>query len=125
MHVATADLRTSSRLLTIVDPDELRYLIDAGADISVLPLSAEDRQNASVGILQAANGSSIHTFGERSVQVVFGLAKAFTWTVTIAEVSPIIGADFLRYFGLLVYVERKRLMNISHRSGLVQTFGCI
>ena len=91
----------------------MSYLIDTGAQISVLPLRPGDRLNASDGIkLQAANGSSIRTFGDRSVQLDLGLAKAFTWKFTIADVSkPIIGADFLRYFGLLVDVGRKRLMD--------------
>ena len=112
---ATTDLRAStSRLLTIADPvSKLSYLIDTGAEISVLPPRPGDRLNASDGIkLQAANGSSIRTFGDRSVQLDLGLAKAFTWKFTIADVSkPIIGADFLRYFGLLVDVGRKRLMD--------------
>ena len=112
---ATTDLRAStSRLLTIADPvSKLSYLIDTGAEISVLPPCHGDRLNASDGIqLQAANGSSIRTFGDRSVQLDLGLAKAFTWKFTIADVSkPIIGADFLRYFGLLVDVGRKRLMD--------------
>ena len=91
----------------------MSYLIDTGAEISVLPPRPGDRLNASDGIkLQAANGSSIRTFGDRSVQLDLGLAKAFTWKFTIADVSkPIIGADFLRYFGLLVDVGRKRLMD--------------
>ena len=87
----------------------MSYLIDTGADISVLPPLPGDRLNASDSIkLQAANGSSIRTFGDRSVQLDLGLAKAFTWKFTIADVSkPIIGADF----GLLVDVGRKRLMD--------------
>ena len=112
---ATPDLRVStSLLLTIADPvSKLSYLIDTGAEISVLPPCPGDRRNASGGIqLQAANGSSIRTFGERSVQLDLGLAKSFTWKFTIAEVTkPIIGADLLRYFGLLVDVGRKRLMD--------------
>ena len=98
----------------IADPEsKLSYLIDTGAEISVLLLCPGDRRNASGGIqLQAANGTSIRTFGERSVQLDLGLAKSFTWKFTIAEVTkPIIGADFLRYFGLLVDVGRKRLMD--------------
>ena len=112
---ATPDLRVfTSRLLTIADPvSKLSYLIDTGAEISVLPPCPGDRRNASGGIqLQAANGSSIRTFGERSVQLDLGLAKSFKWKFTIAEVTkPIIGADFLRYFGLLVDIGRKRLMD--------------
>ena len=46
------------------------------------------------------------------MQLYIGLAKAFMWQFTITEVTkPIIGADFLRYFGLLVDVGRKRLMD--------------
>ena len=52
------NLVKSSRLLTIADPvSKLSYLIDTGAEISVLPPCPEDRRNASGGIqLQAANG---------------------------------------------------------------------
>ena len=91
----------------------LSYLIDTGAEISVLPPSTDDRRHPSSGLkLQAANGSAIRTYGERSVKVDLGLAKSFIWTFTIAEVSkPIIGADFLRHFGLLVDLGRKRLMD--------------
>ena len=79
----------------------------------MVPPCHEDRRKPSAGVqLQAANEMSIRTFGEKSVQLDLGLAKTFTWTFTIAEVSkPIIGADFLRYFGLLVDVGRKRLMD--------------
>ena len=61
----------------MADPvSKLSYLIDTGAEISVLPPCPEDRHNSSGGIqLQAANGSSIRTFGERSVQLYLGLAK--------------------------------------------------
>ena len=46
------------------------------------------------------------------MQLDLWLAKSFTWTFTSAEVTkPIIGADFLRYFGLLIDVGRKRLMD--------------
>ena len=62
--------------------------------------------------LHAANGSSIQTFGRRSVKIELGLAKPFTWNFTIADVTkPILGADFLRYYGLLVDLGRKRLMD--------------
>ena len=114
---ATTDLRASTnRLLTIADPvSKLSYLIDTGAVISVLPPRPCDRLNASDGVkLQAASGSSIRTYGERSVQLDIGLAKGFTWKFTIADVTkPIIGADFLRYFGRLVDVGRKRLVDAS------------
>ena len=125
---ATTDLRAStSRLLTIADPvSKLSYLIDTGAEISVLPPRDGDRLNASDGIkLQAANGSSIRTFCDRSVQLDLALAKAFTWKFTIADVSkPIIGADFLRYFGLLVDVGRKRLLDAETLLTVPASYRC-
>ena len=61
---------------------------------------------------QAANGSSIQTFGRRPVKVELGLAKPFTWNFIIADVTkPILGADFLRYYALIVDLGRKRLMD--------------
>ena len=113
--VASTDLPSiTSRLLTIQDPvSRLIYLIDTGAEISVIPPRPEDRSHSPDNVqLQAANGSSIQTFGRRSVKVELGLAKPFTWNFTIAYVTkPILGADFLRYYGLLVDLGRKRLMD--------------
>ena len=44
--------------------------------------------------------------------VELGLAKSFKWSFTIADVSkPILGADFLRHYGLLVDLKCKRLMD--------------
>ena len=81
--------------------------------ISVMPSRPGDRCNSPDNVqLQAANGSSIETFGRRSVKVELGLAKPFTWNFTIADVTKsILGADFLRYYGLLVDLGRKRLMD--------------
>ena len=113
--MANTDLpSTPSRLLTIQDPlSRLIYLIDTGAEVSVLPPRADDRSHSPDSVkLQAANGSTIQTFGRRTVKVELGLAKPFTWSFTVADVTkPIIGADFLRFYGLLVDVGRKRLMD--------------
>ena len=46
------------------------------------------------------------------MKVELGLAKPFTWNFTIADVTkPILGADFLLSYGLLVDLGRKRLMD--------------
>ena len=51
----------------------LIYLIDTGAEISVMPPRPEDRSHSPDNVqLQAANGSSIQTFGRRSVNVELG-----------------------------------------------------
>ena len=62
--------------------------------------------------VQAAIDTAIRTFWQRSVALEFGLAKSFEWSFTITDVSKrIIGADFLRHYGLLVDLKCKRLMD--------------
>ncbi|GIX96543.1 retrovirus-related Pol polyprotein from transposon 297 [Caerostris darwini] len=53
--------------------------------------------------LFAAYGTAIPTYGKRLLKLDLGLGREFNWPFIIAIVSqPIIGADFLRHFGLLV-----------------------
>lgn len=60
--------------------------------------------------LTAANGTNIGTFGEKPLKVDLGLRREFLHVFTIADVTrPIIGADFLTKFGLLVDVARRKL----------------
>ena len=78
--MASTDLPSfASRLLTIQDPvSRLIYLIDTGAEISVMPPRPEDRSHSPDKVqLQAANGTSIQTLGRRSGNVELGLAKPF------------------------------------------------
>ncbi|GFT38922.1 retrovirus-related Pol polyprotein from transposon 412 [Trichonephila clavipes] len=43
-----------------------------------------------------------------------GLRRPFIWTFIIADVSsPIIGADFLKHFNLLIDLKKKRLMDVE------------
>jgi cleavage and polyadenylation specificity factor subunit 1 len=60
--------------------------------------------------LQAANGSTISTYGERLITLDLGLRRRFQWLFLIADVkSPIIGVDFLSQFDLTVDVRQRRL----------------
>lgn len=62
--------------------------------------------------LYAANGSRIRTFGMQFVNVDIGLRRKFPFNFLIAEVTrPILGADFLHKFGLIVDVKNKRLID--------------
>jgi len=61
--------------------------------------------------LEAANGSSIRTFGTRSVQLCFR-GQHFRWDFVTAKINmPLLGADFLCAYGLLVDVKGRRLIN--------------
>ena len=61
-------------------------------------------------VLQAANKTPIRTFGQRSLTLRLGLRRTFPWIFVLADVSqPIIGADFLRHFGLMVDLRAHQL----------------
>jgi len=63
-------------------------------------------------VLSATNGTRIPTHSPRELHLNLGLAREFIRTFKTADVAqPIIGADFLHYFGLLVDVRHKRLID--------------
>ena len=88
------------------------YLIDTGAEISLLPPSDYDRKFRNKGPpLRAANNTDIASFGERTKTLNLG-TNSLSWSFRVADVSqPILGADFLCHHGLLVDVRRRRLIN--------------
>lgn len=62
--------------------------------------------------LSAANGTTIQTFGSKILNIDLGLRRVFTHSFIIASVNrPIIGADFLEKFHLLVDIKNKRLID--------------
>lgn len=104
----------STRRLFIFDKDnKLNFLIDSGAEISVLPSSKFMNGNkVSDIILTAANGSNIATYGKKLLSVNLGLRREFPFVFVVADISkPIIGADFLEKYGLLVDVKHKSLID--------------
>ncbi|UYV77288.1 hypothetical protein LAZ67_15000347 [Cordylochernes scorpioides] len=59
--------------------------------------------------LFAASGSIIHTYGKRRLELDLGLGRLFRWPFIIADVGvSIIGADFLRHYGLTVDLRNHR-----------------
>ena len=91
----------------------LRFLVDTGAEVSVIPSSASDRNHHKNNLnLQAVNNTSIATYGNKLLTLNIGLCCAFQWVFIIADVkNSIIGADFLRHYSILVDVARNRLVD--------------
>ena len=93
-----------SRLFFITDRTTgNKFLVDTGAEVSVIPPSRAERQYRRDSLtLQAANNTSVATYGKRSPTLDLGLHCTFHWIFVIADVRhPILGADFLRYYSLL------------------------
>ena len=102
------------RLLKILDKSsKFKFLIDTGAQVSLLPATfSEKKKKPHKLTLQAVNGSLINTFGSKFVNLQLGLHKDFPWSFIVADVStPILGADFLQHYGLLVDMKRARLLD--------------
>ncbi|XP_055604919.1 uncharacterized protein LOC129753145 [Uranotaenia lowii] len=95
-----------------VDKSSVSFLIDTGADISVIPPTPRELMNPKkTDQLFAANGSAINTYGTKRLNINIGLRRPFVWVFTIADVkSPIIGADFLKHHDLLVDLHRSKLI---------------
>ena len=72
-----------------------RFLVDTGAEVSVIPASGLDTSTRHSGpLLLAANGSSIRTYGMRTLSLRFE-SNTYRWNFVIADVSrPLLGADF-------------------------------
>ena len=90
------------------------FSIDSGGDESVFPASSSDRSSARSQDLIAANGSTIRTYGRRSLSVSFSSRHQTDHSFWIAEVSkPLLGASFFRENGLLIDIPRLRLTSQS------------
>jgi hypothetical protein len=90
-----------------------RFLIDTGSSICVFPRALISQGKDSVHYeLRAPNGSTIPTYGWLHLSVNLGLSQDFTWRFAVADVTyPLIGADFLSHFGILVDCRNNRLLD--------------
>ena len=99
-----------------------KFLVDTGATVSVLPASTKDRKDLSFLTLQAANKSTISTYGQRSLTIDIGLRRIFRWVFILADVTtPILGADFLHHYGLAVHVRSHSLLDSTTQLAVVGT----
>lgn len=95
----------------------MQFLIDTGADVSVVPRGSScSNVKPTTMRLFAANGTPIHVYGEALLKVNLGLRREFLWTFLIADVTTgIIGADFICNFDLLIDLKRNRLIDNTTR----------
>lgn len=109
-------LNKSLRLL-IYDPiSKYEFLIDTGADMSVVPPSSHETNTLkpNQSELFAANGTPIKLYGKNPLKVQLGLRREFDWTFATADVrTAIIGADFLVHYKLAVDLANKKLIDTT------------
>ncbi|GFV62818.1 retrovirus-related Pol polyprotein from transposon 297 [Trichonephila clavipes] len=92
------DDRLINRVLLADSSSQITFLIDTGADISVIPKSFAPHAKVQQDLtLYAANGTKIPTYDVR---------------------QPIIGVDFLKYFNLLVDAKHHRVIDANTKLSL-------
>ena len=93
------------------------FLIDTGAAVSIIPLYTAVSLNTIIHPceikLNAVDGHDITIHGETKLRLCHRhLRREFSWTFIVADASvPIIGADFLSHFALLVDCKKSRLID--------------
>lgn len=116
MQPSCTKLKQIDRIHILDQATHQNFLIDTGADVSVIPPTLKERDNPSTKHLFAANGTKIDTFGTKRLTLNIGLRRPFVWIFTIADVkSPIIGADFLSHHDLLVDTRRNKIIDNTTR----------
>ena len=98
--------------MTIWDyASQRHFLVDSGADESVVPATAQDQTLPRSQSLLAANGTEIATFGRRDLALSFAPGHQVIQTFWVADVErPILGADFFIAHSLLIDLKKRRLL---------------
>lgn len=108
-------IHANHRLLVRDGNTKFTFLIDTGANISVIPKRYVRNRLLQVCDfkLYAANDSEIKTYGICNLELTFSLRRTFKWPFIVCDVKqPIIGADFLRRFRLTVDLYNNRLVDL-------------
>jgi hypothetical protein len=111
--MAASVCTTTTALFFVTDRcTKQRFLVDTGSRISVFPCKLTSQGTDIVKYaLRAANGTPISTHGWLPLSLNLGLRRNFKWRFAVADVTyPLIGADFLSHFCLLVDCQNNRLL---------------
>merc|ERR1712015_307707 len=113
---------TSTALFVLDDMSNVKFLVDSGTDVSLIPASPEDVKASHRGPpLVAANGSAIRSFGIRSLHLQLQ-GRKFHWSFVVADVrQSIIGADFLRAHAIMVNLHQRCLVSSDDLSTIKGT----
>ncbi|GBP56653.1 hypothetical protein EVAR_12331_1 [Eumeta japonica] len=92
---------------------KMQFLVDTGSELCVFPRSAvQQRRTRTTYQLSAANGTTINTYGYVNLELNLSLRRAYPWRFVVADVTkPIIGADFLQFYNLMVDIRNRRLID--------------
>ena len=106
----------TGRLLYVTEPESrLRFLIDTGSEVIIIPPSKAEQKNQqdTFGLLTINNLPTV-TYETRSLTFNLGLCCTFRWAFIVANVrNPIFGADFLKHYGLVVDMHHRVFLDVT------------
>ena len=111
---AAAGATPAENRLHIFDGEtRLKFLVDSGSVVSLLPRRAVSRRlTRSRLTLHAANATNITTYGTHSLTLSLSMRRTFRWDFVVADgQTAILGADFLQHYGLHVDLRHGRLVD--------------
>jgi hypothetical protein len=87
------------------------FLVDTGATVSIIPPNKSTvRSTQPQASLRAANVTKIQVYGQVSLTIDIGLRREYRWLLLVADIGqPILGADFLSHFNLLIDMGKKTI----------------
>ena len=116
---AATDNSQLFEVATKIGQKKISFIIDTCASVTILPHSLAPGLsiNSTPVRLSAANGETIKCFGEIQLDIIIpGLRRSYPWTVVIADtINPLLGADFLRHYGLILNCSDGRLIDETTR----------
>ena len=114
---ASAQPGGSGRLALLVDEASGdKFLVDTGAVFSVIPFSSAEPPSGPR--ITTADASPIPCWGWKERRLQAG-GICFSWNFLLAKVAfPILGADFLDFFDLMVDLRHRRL--VRRKGGFIQ-----
>ncbi|VUZ40553.1 unnamed protein product [Hymenolepis diminuta] len=106
-------LRPPQNCLFITDWNSgITFIVDSGNALSFIqPTLCEWRKVKPTQCLGYLKVRKLIVYGLKDLVVDLGLKRVFQWKFVIANINfPVIGADFLTYFGLVVDFGRRKLV---------------
>ena len=118
----------SSTLYVLDSNTNAFFLVDSGAEVSLLPADQRDRSRPATGPpLVAANGRPITSYARRRSTLLLD-GQQFSWPFVVADTPVgVLGADFLVHHSLAVDLKRRflfRWMPSDWSAGLVIIRAC-
>ncbi|GBP84146.1 hypothetical protein EVAR_49153_1 [Eumeta japonica] len=113
--VANGDRRLPNvpgRLFVTDRCTKMQFLVDTGRALRFPRSAVQQRRTRTTYQLSAANGTTINTYGYVNLELNLSLRRAYPWRFVVADVTkPIIGADFLQFYNLMVDIRNRRLID--------------